>query len=371
MSDFELQVSNFYDGVILHKNVKLRIDSGIIVQLDSNQNDLPQCLDGLLMPGLIDLQVNGGGGVLFNDIPNVETLRRIAQAHQQYGTTAWLPTLVTDSVDKMQQAADAVSKAIGDDALGILGIHFEGPHISSGKKGVHSESFIRTISDQEWEIYQRKDIGKILLTLAPENVSTETVRKLVDLGVLVSIGHTNADCESVQALIRAGATGFTHLYNAMSGLQSRQPGAVGAALSSDCYLGIILDGIHCHPTAAKLAYRANPKLMLVTDAMPPVGTKQSRFNFFSQIIKRDGFKLTDTNGRLAGSSLDMFSALTNAKQFLDISFTEANQLASENPAKYLGLSRYGKLVKGSMANMILIDHQEQLSNVWIKGNKTF
>jgi len=370
MSDLEIQVSNFFDGIQLHKNVKLRIDSARIAQLDYNQNNLSRPIDGLLMPGLIDLQVNGGGGVLFNDSPSVETLKRIAKAHQQYGTTAWLPTLITDSVDKMQLAADAICHAIKDHSLGILGVHFEGPHISSGKKGVHSESFIRTISDKEWKIYQRKDIGKILVTLAPESVTEETVKRLVDIGVVVSIGHTNADSESIQKLINAGASGFTHLYNAMSGLQSREPGAVGAALNSDCYLGIILDGIHCHPTAAKVAFKANKKLMLVTDAMPPVGVNQDSFEFFGQTIQRHGLKLTDASGRLAGSALDMFSALINAKKFLGISLIQASQLASANPAEYLELTDYGKLTNGSLANMILINEQCELAKVWVNGVET-
>jgi len=370
MSDFELQVSQFYDGIQLHENVKISIKSGQIDQIENNQDDSAPVVDALLMPGLIDLQVNGGGGCLFNSTPNTATLKQIAQAHQQYGTTGWLPTIITDSVETMQLAANAVAESIKDPSLAILGIHFEGPHISSVKKGVHCEAFIRPISEHEWSIYQRKDIGKILVTVAPENITCDTVKRMVDLGVVVSIGHTNADYDSAKALIDAGASSFTHLFNAMSGLESRAPGAVGAALDSDCCLGIILDGIHCHPTAAKLAYKANPNLALVTDAMPPVGATQDAFEFFGQTIKRDGLKLTDETGRLAGSALDMFSALKNAKQFLNIDWIHANRLASENPAKLLGLNKAGgKLVQGTNANMILVDNQQRLVQVWINGTE--
>ncbi len=367
MSKVQLAVSHFFDGIKHHENVLLGLNNGLIESIDFPSKPIKDRLEGLIMPGLIDLQVNGGGGYLFNDTPNLETLRKIAQAHQQFGTTAWLPTLITDSIDKMQLAADAISEAMKFPELGIIGIHFEGPHISKLKKGVHCEAYIRSISESEWRIYQRKDIGKIMVTLAPECIDEMSVKKLRHLGVVVAIGHSKASYETTQKVVQSGATGFTHLYNAMSGLGSREPGVVGAALASDAYLGIILDGIHCHPASAKIAYVSNPKLVLVTDAMPPVGSDQNCFEFFGGKIEREGLKLTDSCGRLAGSALDMFSAMKNAMKFLNIDLATANQLASRNPAQWLNTARLGNLKEGSEANMILLDSKQQLESVWVKA----
>ncbi len=372
MTNTKLSVEKLFDGESIRFEQSITVTNGKIIDVsDSVGCDL--VLPGILVPGYIDIQVNGGGGLLFNQSPNFETIKKIGEAHQQFGTTGWLPTLITDSVEKMTMAADAVAEALRNNLPGILGIHFEGPFLSKQKKGVHFESFIRKIGCEELAILKRKDLGKVLITLAPESVSPYQIRELVESGVIVSLGHSNATFEQTSQAIDAGATGFTHLFNAMSPFTSREPGMVGAAISAkNCFSGIILDGVHVHPDSAYLAYRANKKLMLVTDAMPPVGSNKKSFEFFGGKITSNGLILTDSEGRLAGSALDMHTAVINAERMLKIEQYEAINLASRNPAKFLGLeSQYGKLCQGFCASMLLISDNGNVIANWIDGKNVF
>ena len=370
MTDFSLNVEKLFDGENVLFNQIVSVKDGRIVQVD-NVSSNNAILQGMLVPGYIDVQVNGGGGYLFNQSPTLGTLKKIGKAHQQFGTTGWLPTLVTDSIEQMCKAANAVAEAIEKKIPGVLGIHFEGPFISVEKKGVHSKSLIRGISEAEIEILTRSDLGKVIVTLAPESVSPNQIERLVKEGVIVCIGHSNASYEQTKLALEAGATGFTHLFNAMSPFTSREPGVVGAALLDDnSYAGIILDGIHVHPDSACLAHKLKEKIMLVTDAMPPVGSGQTSFKFFGDTIKREGLTLTDSAGRLAGSALDMNTAVNNAVKMLVIDKTAAINLASSNPASFLGLSHdYGSLKVGAKASMLLLDKLGDISDVWIDGER--
>ncbi len=369
MSDFTLSVSQLYDGERILKDQSLSIKNGIIKSIKDAEahHDIRP---GLLIPGFIDVQVNGGGGYLFNQTPTFQSIEKIGIAHQTFGTTGWLPTLVTDSFEKMQAAADAVAQSMIMNQ-GVLGIHFEGPFLSTNKKGVHCEDLIRKISDRDIQLMSRKDIGVVVVTVAPENVSPSQITELVDAGIIVSIGHSAATYSQTLTAIEAGAIGFTHLYNAMSPLTSREPGVVGAALTSDdSYSGIILDGIHVHSGAAKVAMDSKTALMLVTDAMPPVGTSDVDFQFFGQAIKRQGNRLTDSEGRLAGSTLDMLGAVKNAEKMLAINFLTAVDLATINPAKFLGLDQQlAKIAQGFKANMLLVDEQHNIISSWLNGRK--
>jgi len=370
MNNFRLNVAELFDGEKLLLDQTIVIEDGRIRQIEKNRS-ADTNLQGMLVPGYIDVQVNGGGGYLFNQAPTLKSIEKIGRAHQQFGTTGWLPTLVTDSIEQMHKAANAVAKAIREKIPGVLGIHFEGPFLSVEKKGVHCESLIREISEAEIEILSRKDLGKIVVTLAPENSSADQIKELVDKGVIVCLGHSNASFEQTNQALAAGATGFTHLFNAMSPFTSREPGVVGAALLDDnSYAGLILDGIHVHPDSARLAHKLKQKIMLVTDAMPPVGSDQTSFEFFGDSIKREGLRLTDSNGRLAGSALDMNTAVNNAVKMLAIDKTEAINLASTNPAQFLGLSKdYGNLKVGAKASMLLLDKRGTISDVWIDGKR--
>ncbi|PHS15691.1 MAG: N-acetylglucosamine-6-phosphate deacetylase [Kangiella sp.] len=372
MTNTKLNVEKLFDGESIRFDQSITVVDGKITDI-SNAVKGNQILPGTLVPGYIDIQVNGGGGFLFNQSPTVETIKKIGKAHQQFGTTGWLPTLITDSYEKMIMAADAVAEALKNNVPGVLGIHFEGPFLSKQKKGVHSESFIRKIGDEELTILKRRDLGKVLVTLAPETVSPDQIRELVESGVIVSLGHSNATFEQTNQAINAGATGFTHLFNAMSPFESRKPGMVGAALlAKNCFSGIILDGVHVHQDSANLAYQMNKNLMLVTDAMPPVGSNENSFEFFGGKITRNGLKLTDTEGRLAGSALDMHTAVTNAEKMLKIEQYEAINLASRNPAKFLGIERqYGKLCIGFFASMLLISDNGKVVANWVNGKNIF
>jgi N-acetylglucosamine-6-phosphate deacetylase len=255
---------------------------------------------------------------------------------------------------------------------GVLGIHFEGPHLSLPKKGTHSEQYIRPISEAEFAVYARQDLGIKMITLAPENVSVEDIKRLVGYGVKVCLGHTNADFETTQAALQAGADGFTHLFNAMSAFTSREPGVVGAALwDNNSWCGLIVDGHHVHPNAAKLAIRtkAQGKMLLVTDAMPPVGTDLTEFDFFDgRKVIRTGDRLNSSTGELAGSVLDMASAVRNTVNTLDVSLAESLRMASLYPAQYLGLSHAkGRIAVDYDADFVLLDINQYALQTFIAG----
>lgn len=365
-----------FDGKTLHTDLAITFEDGHLLAFDSAKGARESRHAGLIAPGFIDVQVNGGGGVLFNSSPSVEGIEAIGKAHAKFGTTAYLPTLITDDVDVMYKAADAVAAAIEANSAGVLGIHFEGPHLSVPKKGVHPQSYIRRISDAELAIFSRQDLGVKVVTLAPENVSPEVIQALVKAGVKVCLGHSNADYDTVKAALAAGATGFTHLYNAMSALDSRSPGMVGAALeSTEAWCGLIVDGHHVHPASARIAINAKPKgkVMLVTDAMPPVGLDdEASFELFGTQVIRAGDRLNAVTGELAGCVLDMAGAVANTVNMLGLAPEEALRMASLYPAEFLGLSdKMGQLQVGRRADMVLLDDRFSVQQTYIGGELAF
>ncbi|GIU22974.1 N-acetylglucosamine-6-phosphate deacetylase [Shewanella schlegeliana] len=365
-----------FDGQTFHTDLAVTFEDGHLLAFDSVEGAKESRYPGLLAPGFIDVQVNGGGGVLFNTSPTIEGIEAIGKAHAKYGTTAYLPTLITDDVDVMCQAADAVASAIESNSAGVVGVHFEGPHLSVPKKGVHPQSYIRRISDAELAIFSRQDLGIKVVTLAPENVSLEVIEALVKAGVRVCLGHSNADYDTVKKALAAGATGFTHLYNAMSALDSRNPGMVGAALeSSDAWCGLIVDGHHVHPASARVAIKAKPKgkMMLVTDAMPPVGLEDEvSFELFGTQVLRAGDRLNAATGELAGCVLDMAGAVANTVNMLGLEPEEALRMASLYPAQFLGLSdKMGQLQVGGRADMVLLDDKYSVEQTYIGGELAF
>lgn len=367
----QLSVSRLFDGEKWFDNVSVVIKGGVIQAVTPATGAVQQ---GLLVPGFIDVQVNGGGGALFNTAPDRPALRTMLQAHARFGTTAMLPTVITDSVKVMQQAADAIASAIADAEPGIIGVHFEGPHLSVPKKGVHPQQHIRQLSEAELAIYSRTDLGIKLVTVAPENISPQQIQQLVARNVIVCLGHSNANAATVQAALAAGASGFTHLYNAMSPLTSREPGMVGVALAdANSWCGVIFDGHHMHPVAAKVALAAKPKgkLMIVTDAMSPVGTEASEFDLFDGKVTRDGDKLTDAEGRLAGSVLDMAGAVRYAIECLGVAPDEALRMASLYPAQFLAQPNKGRITAGASADLVLLNHNWQVLANWINGQPVF
>ena len=325
----------------------------------------------LLLPGFIDVQVNGGGGLLFNDAPTVETLRGIAAAHRKFGTTGLLPTLITDTPTVMANALEAVDAAIEQGVPGILGIHLEGPFLAGARKGIHDASLFRPLGEDDLALICRPRLGVVMLTLAPECVATDTIRRLSEAGVVVVVGHTGADYATTRAALDAGVRGFTHLFNAMTPLGSREPGVVGAALEdADSWCGLIVDGHHVHPASLRVAIaaKARGKSVLVTDAMPPVGTDRPDYFLNGQtIVMKDGVCQSD-DGVLAGSALDMATGLRNLVQRVGMPLAEASRMASSYPADWIGLgATHGRIAAGQRADLVLLDDTLIVRGSWIGG----
>lgn len=363
---------------ILHQHVLL-VEKGHIIDIVP-EHLLPQvkdCYDlngGLLAPGFIDVHVNGAAGALLNHQPSSQALQTIAQAHREYGTTAFLPTLMTDTWEQMINAVAAVVAAAELGVPGILGIHLEGPYLNVERKGVHSAKRIRVPSSDE-DINHLFDIFPAhlikLITLAPERVSPEFIQRLIRHGMIVSAGHTEASYDQMQIALAHGVTGFTHLFNAMSPMTSREPGVVGAALDhGDSWCGLIVDGHHVHPVTLRQAIKAKAKgkMMLVTDAMHTVGQGASRFDLMGSPIVSENGKVTTLNGTLAGSNLDMATAVRNTVQQVGLGLEEALRMASLYPAQFLKLDhKIGRIAKGFQADLVLIDDHMQVQQTWIKG----
>lgn len=326
-----------------------------------------------LLPGFIDVQVNGGGGVLFNDAQTVDDVRTLAAAHRRFGTAGLLPTLISDDLDVIAAALQLTSQAIAANVPGVLGVHIEGPFISPERRGVHDASKFRALDEPAFKLLTSLERGKLLLTLAPETTTPDMIRRLARAGVVISAGHTNARYSHIRGAIDAGLRGFTHLFNAMSPLTGREPGTVGAALEDlHSWCGLIVDGHHVDPVTMKLALRCKPidRFMLVTDAMPTVGMQGEFFMLQGRrIAVRDGMCL-DEAGTLAGSNLDMAAAVRNAVRMLGVDLATAARMASEFPAAFLGLDReLGRIAPGYRANFVVADEALNVISTWIDGRR--
>lgn len=369
--------AQIFDGDRLLQDHAVIINDGLVEQLlpqSEVPSDIEQTTDlmgNYLVPGFIDLQTNGGGGVLFNNAPTLDSIRAIGQAHRQYGTTGFLPTLITDSFDVMEQAIAAVAQAIEQSVPGVLGIHLEGPFLNEEKKGTHNAENFCLIDDRGFDIITGLNCGKTLITLAPELTTAEMIQRISDSGVIVCAGHSAADYTQSKRALEAGVSGFTHLYNAMTGLQSREPGMVGAALEDNSsWFGIIADGYHSHPAAFKVAVTAKHRggAILVTDAMPSVGSENKSFVLNGETVSVVNGRCYNAEGALAGSDLDMAAAVRNASKFADIEWLEAVRMASLYPAQALGIDdSHGRIKSGYRANFAALDQQHKVFATWIEG----
>ena len=325
----------------------------------------------LLVPGFIDTQVNGGGGALFNAAPTVETIRTIGAAHRRFGTTGFLPTLISDSTETLRAALAAVEQAFDEAVPGLLGVHLEGPYLAPERKGVHDPKWFHVPGEEELALLCAPHRGVRLVTLAPERVPHELIARLAAAGVIVNAGHTAADHATIRAALAAGVRGFTHLFNAMTPLGSREPGVVGAALDDPgSWCGIIVDGHHVHPASLRSAVAAKPrgKTLLVTDAMPPVGADDPSYVLNGEtIVVKDGICQT-ADGVLAGSALDMAAAVRNSVTMLGLPLDEAVRMASAYPADFLGLgASHGRIAVGYRADLVAMDVDCTVQRSWIAG----
>ena len=370
--EYAVAADRLFDGMTLHEQAAVIVEGATITRIvaRSELGDRPITVlpEGIwLAPGFVDLQVNGGGDMLFNDAPTAQTIATMAAAHRKFGTTGFLPTLITDGPAKTPQAIAAVGEAMRREPA-VLGLHLEGPFISPQKAGVHDRRFIRAPRAADLEELTASRSGALLVTLAPECVGDGVIERLVDAGVRVSIGHTMATYGETRAAIAQGARGFTHLFNAMRGMESRDGGPIAAALESPaCFYGLIVDGVHVDAAMLRLALRGVGHPMLVTDAMPPVGGKRATFSLYGDEITVADGRCVRRDGTLAGAFLDMASAVRNCVKVLGLSLAQALRLATTNPAAFLG-AKVGRLAPGYRADMIALDPASiMVQHVWVAG----
>ena len=327
---------------------------------------------GLLAPGFIDVQVNGGGGALLNESPDIETVRTIAEAHRRFGTVGLLPTVITDAPSVIRQAAAAVAEAIGAGVPGVLGIHIEGPFLDVARKGAHAARFIREMTEEDvGELTALARRMTVMLTLAPNRVRPDQVRRLANAGVLVSLGHSDATHDEARAALDAGARAFTHLFNAMSQMNGREPGMAGAALSDrESFTGIIADGHHVHDAALRVAFAAKTpeRMMLITDAMPTAAGGPDSFDLQGRKVTRSQGRLQLSDGTLAGSNLTMDEAVRYCVGRLGLDLAQVLRMASLNPACFLRRDHeLGRIAPGHLASIVHLGDDLAVKATWIDG----
>jgi N-acetylglucosamine-6-phosphate deacetylase len=326
---------------------------------------------GWLLPGFIDTQVNGGGDVLFNDAPTLAGIRTIAEAHRRYGTTGLLPTLISDRAPVVEAAIAAGEEALAAGVPGVLGVHIEGPHLNPARKGIHDAARFGAIDRDALARLTAPSRGRRIVTLAPELAPAGAVRALAEAGILVCAGHSLADYGQARAALAQGLSGFTHLFNAMTQLLSRDPGMVGAALEDRVsHFGLIVDGVHVHPATLRVALQARglEGVMLVTDAMPPVGGQRGHFTLMGQEIAVAGGTCRGPDGTLAGSALTMAQAFRNAIDLMGCDMVTASRMASGNPATFLRLGHdTGSIAPGLRADLVHLDEARRVTATWIAG----
>lgn len=367
-----------FDGETLFQDHALLIEAGVVKDIVPKSEvpegiDLRNAGDRLLAPGFVDLQVNGGGGVLFNNQPDIDGIATICKTHAGYGTTSVMVTLITDTAEVRDKALEAGRLALEEKTPGYLGLHLEGPHLSLARKGTHDPALIRPMQDEDLQALVRagQSFGQAITTIAPENVTVDQVRALKEAGYVVSLGHTNSSAAEVPPYVEAGVSMVTHLFNAMSQMANREPGLVGAALHDGrLSCGLIADGFHVDPVTMRVAIRGKngpSHIFLVTDAMSTIGTDQDGFELNGRrIFRRDG-RLTLADGTLAGADIDILSCVRYTHMALGLPLIEALRMASRYPAEAMGLINKGQLRPGFDADFVILDRDLGWHSTWIEG----
>jgi N-acetylglucosamine-6-phosphate deacetylase len=369
--------ARLFDGERLHDDYALVVE-GESIQALTRLEDRPRGgeqvdLDGgVLSPGFVDWQINGGGGVLFNAQPTVEAIAAIAAAHRRAGVTGFLPTVVTDAPRVLAEALAAAREAQSR-VPGALGVHVEGPFIDPRRKGVHPAEFIRPMQEKDADALIGARAGVMVVTLAPVSVPLERIARLAKAGIVVSLGHSDASAEEAESVFDAGASAVTHLYNAMSQLSSRAPGVVGAALADPRIVcGLIADGEHAHAASyrAAVAAKGAPGVALVSDAMPPAAGGPDVFELQGRRMTRVGNKLVAEDGRLAGAAITMRDAVDYVVNTLKIPLANALMMATLTPARLLKVDdRIGRLKPGLRADLVHLTDDLQVAEVWADGRR--
>lgn len=372
--------ARIFDGQRFHDDKALIVSNGRVEAIAA-AGELPdgehtRFEGGVLSAGFIDAQVNGGGGRMLNDEPSPASMYMIAEGHRPYGTTALLPTLITDTADATVAAIEAAKESVKSNR-GVAGLHLEGPHLAPARKGAHLAELMRPVEDKDVKAFiaAKEAIGTLLVTMAAEQVTAKQVRELSEAGVTVSIGHSDCSSEAAEARFDAGARGVTHLFNAMSQLGHRAPGLVGAAIDHpSVWCGIIADGHHVDPKALRTALRAKRgegKLFFVTDAMSLVGSEQDSFTLNGRTVRRErgGFcsKLVLSDGTLAGSDVDMASTIRYGVNYLELTLAETLRMATSYPARFLRLDDRGHLSPGARADLVHLTDALEVTRTFISG----
>ena len=368
--------ARLFDGEHFLDGMAIILEDGVIANvLPANDIDTESTVvnleGGIIAPGFIDLQVNGGGGSFFTTDTSVEALKTIVNGQRPTGTTAMMPTLISDTREVHQAGVKAVTDAIKQGVAGVLGVHIEGPFFSLAKRGAHNETYIRsmTVEDETW-LTSIKGC-KVIVTIAPEEVQPGQIKTLTDAGIYVCAGHTNAKYEDVVRGINEGLSGFTHLFNAMSPLAGRAPGTVGAALESEStWCGIIVDGHHGHAASVRLAYQTKPKgkLYLVSDSMSTVGAEKKSFTIYGETITEKDGALVNAQGRLAGSAIGMIDAVRISVMEVGLPLDETLRMASLYPAQYMEIDHeLGRIKTGYRADLVYFDDNFKVKHTWVAG----
>ncbi len=374
---FALVGARVFDGNIISDGLAVTVEGKRIRevvradQLDRNI-EVITLNGGILAPGFIDVQVNGGGGALLNDRPTIETVKRIAESHRKFGTTGLLPTVITDAPEILAQAIAAVKAAQTARIPGVLGIHIEGPFLDIERKGAHEARFIRAMTAQDLKQIVGADCGVVMLTLAPNRVPPELIQSLAEQGVLVSLGHSNATYAEIQRALHAGACAFTHIFNAMSQMTGREPGMVGTALvDKESFCGLIADGLHVNDATMKVALAAKPKnrVMLISDAMPTAAGGPDSFELQGRIVTRVDGRLQLDDGTLAGCDLTMDEAVRYCVTNLGVCIDDALRMASQNPATFLRQQHeLGSIKPNYLASLVHLSDELMVQQTWVNGS---
>lgn len=369
--------SKLFNGIDFIEHKALLIEDQHIAGI-VNEDAIPtdfqvKKLDGgILSPGFIDLQVNGGGGKLFNNSPDKESLNTIISAHQYFGTTSIMPTVISDSLNILQKCTDTISNEI-DNNHSLLGIHIEGPFFNVKYRGVHQKQYINTINASYLNLFETLDKFPVMLTLAPECISIKQLKHLKSLGFKILAGHTDANYDQLEEAVKYGLDGFTHLFNAMGQISAREPGVVGSAFDFDeTSASIIVDLHHVHPSLINLSFKQKPKgkLFFVSDSMATINHGEPSFELYDEVVSESNGRIINSEGKLAGSSITQIDAIKNAYQKCSIPLESAISMATLYPAEYLGVSDYiGQLKKGYRADLAHFDSNFHVQNVWLAGKQ--
>ena len=369
--------AQLFSGKEFFDNRALLIDGENIIDI-INEHNIPNNFEtqklngGILSPGFIDLQVNGGGGKLFNNSPDKQSLNTIIEAHQHFGTTSIMPTVISDSLNVLKRCTTTISEEI-ENNKSLLGVHIEGPFFNVKYRGVHQKQYINTINSDYLNLFESLKDFPVMLTLAPECISTKQLKHLKSLGFKILAGHTDASYDQLEEAIKYGLDGFTHLFNAMGQISAREPGVVGSALTFDnASASVIVDLHHVHPSLIQMAYKQKPqgKLFFVSDSMATIHHGEPSFELYDEVVSESNGRIINSEGKLAGSSITQIDAIKNAYQSCNIPLNDAIAMVTRYPAEYLGVANYlGSLKSGYRADLTHFDLDFQVHNVWVAGKQ--